>query len=81
MIFLWEFTKGSSSRNMGSVGMETASRGETFPFDYAKSTSGQYDSSRNYDPFSHVHSSFTTEDVPDAASEKELVGVICVYIY
>ncbi|KAF7805050.1 RNA polymerase II-associated protein 3 isoform X2 [Senna tora] len=58
--------EGSSSRNTGSVGVETASRGEHFPFDYAKNTS------RNNDPFSRVHSSFITEDVADAASEKEL---------
>lgn len=32
--------------------------------------------SRNYDPINAVSSSFTSEDsLPDAASEKELVGL------
>ncbi|MED6186230.1 hypothetical protein PIB30_064891 [Stylosanthes scabra] len=54
---------GSSSRNTGSV----ASRRDTLSFDNARSTSGQYN-----DPFSRVTSSFVSEDVPDAASEKDL---------
>lgn len=70
---------GLSPRNKGSVG--AASRGENFPSDYAKSTSRQYDFSRNNDPFSRVHSSLSTEDVPNAASEKELVGAIPVFFF
>ncbi|KAI4301701.1 hypothetical protein L6164_034952 [Bauhinia variegata] len=63
---------GSSSRNTGSVGVESASRGETLSFDDARSTSGQYDFSKNKDTIHRVHSSLISEDVPDAASEKEL---------
>ncbi|XP_061361418.1 uncharacterized protein LOC133305267 isoform X3 [Gastrolobium bilobum] len=63
---------GSSSRNTGSVGVEKASRADTISFDQARSSSGQYDFSRNNDPFGRVHSSFVPEDVPDAASEKDL---------
>ncbi|XP_027366389.1 RNA polymerase II-associated protein 3 isoform X2 [Abrus precatorius] len=56
---------GSSSRHTGSVGVEKASRGDTI-------SSGQYDFSRNNDPFNRVRSSFVHDDVPDAASEKDL---------
>ncbi|KAJ1383507.1 Tetratricopeptide-like helical domain superfamily [Sesbania bispinosa] len=50
------------------LGAEKASRGDTI-------SSGQYGFSGNNDPFSRVRSSFVPEDVPDAASEKDLVAL------
>lgn len=42
-------------------------------------SSGNYDYSRNLDSINTMSSSFISEDsLPDAASEKELVGVDCV---
>jgi hypothetical protein len=79
MIFLWHFTKGSSSRNTGSVGVGKASRGDPISFDDARNSSGHNGFSMNSDPFSRVSSSFAREDVPDAASEKELVGSILFF--
>ncbi|KAH1035366.1 hypothetical protein GLYMA_20G096900v4 [Glycine max] len=58
----------SSSRITGSVGVEKASKGDTISFDNARNSPGQYDLSR----INHLHSSFVPEDVPDAASEKDL---------
>lgn len=54
--------------------MEKTSRGDAISFDHARNSSAQYDFSRDNDPFSRVHSSFVSEDVPDATSEKDLVG-------
>ncbi|KAK4273393.1 hypothetical protein QN277_021806 [Acacia crassicarpa] len=75
----WELSRKDKARTMKSqapqkekLGVEKTSRGETSSFDFTKSTSGQYDLSRNKDPFGNVHSGLTTEDVPNAASEKEL---------
>ncbi|XP_028791409.1 RNA polymerase II-associated protein 3 isoform X3 [Neltuma alba] len=73
----WELSRKDKTRKMKSQALQkekvagggTASRGETF---FTESTSGHYDFSRNKDSFDHVHSSFTAEDVPNAASEKEL---------
>lgn len=62
------------------MGVETASRGETSSYGFAKSTSGQYDLPRNKDSFNNVHSSLTTEDVPNAASEKELVVTVYSFL-
>ncbi|XP_006605808.1 RNA polymerase II-associated protein 3-like isoform X4 [Glycine soja] len=74
----WEFSRkdkarpqkenASSSRITGSVGVEKASKGDTISFDNARNSPGQYDLSR----INHLHSSFVPEDVPDAASEKDL---------
>lgn len=50
--------------------MEKASKGDTISFDNARNSPGQYDLSR----INHLHSSFVPEDVPDAVSEKDLVG-------
>lgn len=61
--------------------MEKASGGDTISFDNARSSSGQYDFSRNNDPFSRVRSSIVSEDVPDAASEKDLVGAILFVVF
>jgi hypothetical protein len=55
------------------VGVENGSRGDTISFDHARNTSAKYDLSRNSDVLSRVSSSFASEDVPDAASEKDLV--------
>jgi hypothetical protein len=55
------------------VGVENKSRGDTISFDHARNTSAKYDFSRNSDVLSRVSSSFASEDVPDAASEKDLV--------
>ncbi|RDX89709.1 RNA polymerase II-associated protein 3 [Mucuna pruriens] len=63
---------GSSSHHTGSVGVGKASRGDTISFDRARNSPGQYDLSRINDPFNRVQSSFVPEDVPDAASEKDL---------
>ncbi|XP_020240446.1 RNA polymerase II-associated protein 3 isoform X1 [Cajanus cajan] len=62
----------SSSRHIGSVGVDKASRGDAISFDRARNSPGQYDLSRISDAFNGVHSSFVPEDVPDAASEKDL---------
>ncbi|KAL2325593.1 hypothetical protein Fmac_024651 [Flemingia macrophylla] len=62
----------SSSRHIESVGVEKASRGDGISFDRARNSPGQYDLSRIGDPFNRAHSSFDPEDVPDAASEKDL---------
>lgn len=44
-------------------------------------SSGNYDYSRNLDSINTMSSSFTSEDsLPNAASEKELVGVDCVLL-
>ncbi|XP_058770411.1 uncharacterized protein LOC131644041 isoform X1 [Vicia villosa] len=67
-----KFTKGSYSRSGGSVGVENGSRGDTISFDHARNSSAQYDFSRNNDLLNRVSSSFASEDVPDAASEKDL---------
>lgn len=56
------------------MGVENGSRGDTISFDHAKKSAAQYDFSRNNDLLSRVTSSFASEDVPDAASEKDLVG-------
>ncbi|KAJ1425524.1 Tetratricopeptide-like helical domain superfamily [Sesbania bispinosa] len=66
----WELSRKDKARKVKSqkenvVGAEKASRGDTI-------SSGQYGFSRNNDPFSRVRSSFVPEDVPDAASEKDL---------
>jgi hypothetical protein len=53
--------------------VENRSRGDTISFDHARNTSAKYDFSRNSDVLSRVSSSFASEDVPDAASEKDLV--------
>ncbi|XP_028237659.1 uncharacterized protein LOC114416830 isoform X2 [Glycine soja] len=60
--------KVSSSRITGSVGVKKASKGDTIFFYNARNSPGQYDLSR----INHLHSSFVPEDVPDAASEKDL---------
>lgn len=70
VIFWWQFKKVSSSRITGSVGVKKASKGDTIFFYNARNSPGQYDLSR----INHLHSSFVPEDVPDAASEKDLVG-------
>ncbi|XP_045794752.1 RNA polymerase II-associated protein 3 isoform X1 [Trifolium pratense] len=67
-----KFTKGSSALSDGSVGVENGSRGDTISFDHVRKTSAKYDFSRNSDVLSRVSSSFASEDVPDAASEKDL---------
>ena len=54
--------------------MVKASKGDTISFDRARNSPGQYNLARINDPFNRVHSSFVPEDVPDAASEKDLVG-------
>lgn len=56
------------------MGVENGSRGDTISFDHARNSSAQYDFSRNNDLLKRVSSSFASEDVPDAASEKDLVG-------
>lgn len=61
--------------------MEKASTGDTLSYDHERISSGQYDFSRNNDPFSRVHSSFVPEDVPDAVSEKDLVWTIIFAIF
>ncbi|KAL5147200.1 Pentatricopeptide repeat-containing protein [Glycine soja] len=60
--------KVSSSQITGSVGVKKASKGDTIFFYNARNSPGQYDLSR----INHLHSSFVPEDVPDAASEKDL---------
>ncbi|XP_054803092.1 uncharacterized protein LOC129306491 isoform X3 [Prosopis cineraria] len=55
----WELSRKDKARKMTSQALQ-------------KEKVGQYDFSRNKDSFDHVHGSHTTEDVPDAASEKEL---------
>lgn len=73
---LMKFTKGSSSQNYGSVGVEKRPRGDTISFDHASNSSAKFDFPRNNDPLSRVRSSFASEDVPDATSEKDLVGTL-----
>ncbi|XP_073224028.1 uncharacterized protein [Cicer arietinum] len=65
-------TKSHKENSGRSVGVENGSRGDTISFDHAKKSAAQYDFSRNNDLLSRVTSSFASEDVPDAASEKDL---------
>lgn len=45
-----------------------------------KRSSGPYDYARSYDAINSISSSLSSEDgLPDAASEKELVGVVILY--
>lgn len=67
-----KFIKGSSSRSDRSMGVENRSKGDTIAVDHVRSSSAQYDFSRNNDVLSRVSSSLASEDVPDAASEKDL---------
>lgn len=57
------------------MGLENGSKGNTIAVDHVRNSSAQYDFSRNNDVLSRVSSSLASEDVPDAASEKDLVGV------
>lgn len=61
--------------------MENGSRGNTISFNNSKNSPAQYDLSRNNDPLVRVHSSFASEDVPDATSEKDLVGALFFYLH
>ncbi|KAJ7977859.1 RNA polymerase II-associated protein 3 [Quillaja saponaria] len=63
---------GSSSRNTGLVSEDSTSRRETSKHDYSRSTSGKYDFLKKNNADNRFNSSYITEDVPDAASEKEL---------
>jgi hypothetical protein len=56
------------------MGVENGSKGDTIAADHVRNSSAQYDFSRNNDVLSRVSSSLASEDVPDAASEKDLVG-------
>ncbi|CAJ1977849.1 unnamed protein product [Sphenostylis stenocarpa] len=67
-----QFAKASSSRLTGSMGMEKASKADTNSFDRARNSPGLYDLSKFNDPFNRLQNSFVPEDVPDAASEKDL---------
>jgi len=56
------------------VGVEKASKADAISFDRARNSQGLYDLSKINDPLNRLHGSFVPEDVPDAASEKDLVG-------
>ncbi|XP_052731522.1 uncharacterized protein LOC108325034 isoform X3 [Vigna angularis] len=67
-----QFPKASSSRLTGSVGVDKAAKADTKSFDRAGNSPGLYDLSKISDPLNRLHGSFVPEDVPDAASEKDL---------
>ncbi|WVY97774.1 hypothetical protein V8G54_029925 [Vigna mungo] len=67
-----QFTKASSSRLTGPVGVDKAAKADTKSFDRAGNSPGLYDLSKISDPLNRLHGSFVPEDVPDAASEKDL---------
>lgn len=55
--------------------MDKAAKADTKSFDYAGNSPGLYDFSKISDPLNRLHGSFVPEDVPDAASEKDLVNL------
>lgn len=75
VIFWQQFTKASSSSRLtGPVGVDKAAKADTKSFDCAGNSPGLYDFSKISDPLNRLHGSFVPEDVPDAASEKDLVN-------
>ncbi|KAJ6354225.1 hypothetical protein OIU76_003134 [Salix suchowensis] len=75
----WELLKGTDkkmkkkSQASDLIGEDGRSKGKTSAADSSRSSSGQYDYSRNFGAINHLSSSFTTDEVSvDATSEKEL---------
>lgn len=72
--------KVSSSGKTGSTGEYRKPAGKTSISDYSTGSSGPYDYPRSYDAINNVSSGFISEDdLPDAASEKVLVGVATLF--
>lgn len=73
--------KVPSSGKTGSTGEDRKPAGKTSISDYSTDSSGPYDYPRSYDAINNVSSRFISEDdLPDAASEKELVGVATLFL-
>lgn len=54
----------------------SSSKRDAISSDRTRNSSGQYGFPRNNDTLTRLQSTFVPEDVPDAASEKDLVGAI-----